>query len=407
MSTSVHLNPAAKDWKYIPPNVLSSHTSPNLNPAQTFHDSLPDFQPTPIYNLESLARELKIGFLLLKHESGRFGLPSFKVLGATWAIYRTVCEHIGLSNHSGFLSHRENHELPTLQNLCRYAGVDPQDYPNLKIITCTEGNWGRAVARMASLMGIPTTVYVPGYMHPTTRALIASEGSHGTASVDVIPAGNYYDDAVEVAQKQAEGDKDALLVMDISWEGYEAIPQWVVEGYRTMLTEADAAISYLLNGKHPTHAIIPCGCGSVAQAVTQHYKATPPSPSSGRTKVLAVETNTAACLRASLQTGKMTAVPTSETIMNGMNCGTLSTTAWPVLQKGVDACVVVNDVEAHEAIQVLAREGINAGPCGAATLAALKKVCEMQTERTSLCLNEDSVVVLYCTEGLREYTPPV
>ncbi|KAK3936103.1 hypothetical protein QBC46DRAFT_395888 [Diplogelasinospora grovesii] len=56
--------------------------------------------------------------------------------------------------------------------------------------------------------------------------------------------------------------------------------------------------------------------------------------------------------------------------MCGMNCGTLSTTAWLALKEGVDASVVVEDKQAHEAVLELEGVGVKAGPCGAATLAA-------------------------------------
>jgi diaminopropionate ammonia-lyase len=106
----------------------------------------------------------------------------------------------------------------------------------------------------------------------------------------------------------------------------------------------------------------------------------------------------------SLENGKMMTVATKNSIMCGMNCGTVSTTAWPVLKLGVDVTVVVRDSESHSAVKTLEELGIKAGPCGAATLAALKRICE--SGAGSLGLSEKSVVVLYCTEGQREYEVP-
>ena len=179
--------------------------------------------------------------------------------------------------------------------------------------------------------------------------------------------------------------------------------KWVVEGYQTMLDECDGQVLASTGGARATHAIVPVGCGSIAQAVTQHLK------SAGREQpvtVVAVEPQSAPCLNVSLAKGEMMSVPTSDSIMNGMNCGTLSTTAWPVLRAGVDASVVVTEMEAHRAAQELATtHGIGAGPCGAAALAALRRVCEVGREQ--LGLDGMSVVVLFCTEGSREYDAPV
>lgn len=197
-----------------------------------------------------------------------------------------------------------------------------------------------------------------------------------------------------------------------------------------------------------THVVVPVGCGSIAQAVTQHFKsATRNTASSTVTDasnasdtspvmVIAVEPTTAACLRASLEARAMTTVATQDTIMAGLNCGTLSATAWPVLRDGVDASVVVSDWQAHEAVLALGELGelgklaklaklgeeqeeaagelsasLSAGPCGAATLAALERVClsgstsstTSTSERAQLGLDETAVVVLCCTEGARAY----
>ena len=152
-----------------------------------------------------------------------------------------------------------------------------------------------------------------------------------------------------------------------------------------------------------THAIVPVGCGSIAQAVTKHFKSA--TRESYETRVIAVEPTTAACLKSSLEAGKMSKVETGDSIMCGMNCGILSTTAWPVLKRGVDVSVVVSEVESHKAVEELDQLGVHAGPCGAASLAALRRLCE--EARGDCALDEDSVVVLLCTEGSRKFEVPI
>jgi diaminopropionate ammonia-lyase len=94
----------------------------------------------------------------------------------------------------------------------------------------------------------------------------------------------------------------------------------VVEGYMTMLTETDKQLTNM-NISRATHALASVGVGSWAQAVTMHYKSKSPSAN-----VIAVEPDTAACLKTSLEAGQITSIATGNTIMNGMNCGTVSTT---------------------------------------------------------------------------------
>lgn len=170
-----------------------------------------------------------------------------------------------------------------------------------------------------------------------------------------------------------------------------------------MLAEADQQALETAGNMAVTHAIVPCGAGSVAEAVTAHYKA--PGRDS-RAMVFSVEPTCAASLQESLKAGDSVTVETGETIMNGLNCGTLSTTAWPVLKAGIDASIVISDAESHAAVQELQDAHISAGPCGAASLAALRKICADPEFKEQQGLDENAVVVLYCTEGSREYPVP-
>lgn len=180
----------------------------------------------------------------------------------------------------------------------------------------------------------------------------------------------------------------------------------MVEGYQTMLDESDTQVHRMAEGKAITHVVVPVGCGSIAQAVAQHFKsAAGEERAIPAATVLAVEPDTAACLKTSLEHGEMMKVPTEDSIMCGMNCGTLSTSAWPLLSSGVDGAITIRDFDSHRAVEELEELGIKAGPCGAATLAALKRICE--SEKDELGLSDESIVVLYCTEGSREYVAPV
>lgn len=148
-------------------------------------------------------------------------------------------------------------------------------------------------------------------------------------------------------------------------------------------------------GKAPDLIVVPIGVGSLGQAVVSHFKSKVPSAA-----VLAVEPDTAACLKKSLENGHMTSISTENTAMCGMNCGTVSTLAWPVLRDGVDASITVTDAEAKSAQDMLTEVQIRVGPCAAATLAALLKA-RGDDKSDCLQLDGDSIIVLLGTEGLR------
>src|SRR5262249_53974162 len=67
-------------------------------------------------------------------------------------------------------------------------------------------------------------------------------------------------------------------------------------------------------------------------------------------RIVAVEPDVADCLRTSLAADAPTTVPTGETSMAGLNCGTPSYLAWPDLKRGLAGAVVVDDAAAADAI---------------------------------------------------------
>lgn len=160
-----------------------------------------------MHELPALAAELGVANIFLKDESKRFGLPAFKILGASWAVHRAMCEVLGISSETSFDRVRQT------------LSAEDASMPPLKIVACTEGNWGRALARMGKYLGISVTIYVPGLMSEYTRSLLRDE----SAEVIVLDDGTY-DDCIAAAKDDAERT-GASLIMDTSWEGYEQIPQ--------------------------------------------------------------------------------------------------------------------------------------------------------------------------------------
>jgi diaminopropionate ammonia-lyase len=316
--------------------------------ALDFHRSLPGYEPTPLVDLPDLAAELGVGRVLVKDESSRLGLPAFKVLGASWACHQVQ-----------------------------------QRQPGSELVTATDGNHGRAVARMAAHFGVAATVFVPDVMLPGTAERIAAEGAR------VVRLDVGYDDAVRTAAAYADQSAGRALVQDTAWDGYTEVPAWIVEGYQTLLQEVDDQL-----GGAPDLVAVPVGVGSLAEAVVRHYR----QPGAARPTVLSVEPDTAACVLASLLADEPVTVPTGATVMAGLNCGTVSHSAWPVLRGGCDAAVAVSDAEASAAVDDLALRGVSSGPSGAATLAGVRAALT-PGRREALDLPADAVVVLLSTEG--------
>lgn len=366
-TTFWYANPSARAW-----------TAASPASARSFHKTLQGYKPTPLVPLPALAAELHVGKVFLKNESDRLGLPAFKILGASWAVCRAVCEHFGLDATAMTVPALRDH----LE--AQAAGALPV------LVTATDGNHGRAVARMAKLLGLTARIYIPGGLSNAAIEGIRGEGA------ELVPLELTYDEVVEAAARSAEGQPSELVVQDTSWPGYEEIPRWIVDGYTTLFTEIDERLSEL---GHPGPDLVACpvGVGSLAHALVEHYRSAGyPNPS-----LLSVEPETAACIARSLLAGEPVTVDTSfPSIMSGLNCGTPSELGWPSLLAGLDGAVSVSEDECQQAVVDLTALGQDAGPCGAATLAGVRNALKDEDRRRELNIGPDSIIVLVSTEGL-------
>ena len=343
--------------------------------ALAFHAGLPGYAATPLAELPALARELNIARLFVKDESARLGLPAFKSLGAFWAVAQVLAVRAALPG-------------PLTLGALRAAAAGH----DLTLVTATDGNHGRAVARFAALLGLRAHVLVPQAIPAAAAAQIAAEG----ATVTTV-AGSY-DDAVARAARTAAGDGTAVLVQDMAWPGYTEVPARIVEGYGTMPAEVDAQLASA-GAAGPDLVVVPAGVGSLAQAVITHYRS---RGAQHPAAVLCVEPDAAACVLASLVAGRPLSIPTGATNMAGLNCGTPSSLAWPFLRYGLDAAVAVGDDAAARAVADLGDLGVSSGPSGAAALAGARAALTgpgSGTRRAGLGIGNGSVVVLLSTEG--------
>jgi diaminopropionate ammonia-lyase len=344
---------------------------PDRSPLQ-LHRRLPGYEKTPLVDALALAEALGVGKVWVKDESSRLGLPAFKVLGASWAVYRALEEHLG---DEGFGNWETIEDLrPKLEPL-----------RSLLLVAATDGNHGHAVARVARLLGLGARIFVPGDMVAARREAIVREG----AEVVVIDGG--YDEAVE-RSAEAEG----LLISDTSWRGYERVPTWVIEGYSTMLWEIEDEL--VQRGEAgPDLVVVQVGVGAFAAAVANHFRR-PESPQ--HPKLVAVEPARADCLFQSVSAGRLVSVPgPHDSIMAGLNCGRPSLVAWPILYRSMDTLVAVEDEPAREAMRLAARTGLVAGESGAAGLGGLLQLLRSREARRLLGVNEDTRVLVFNTEG--------
>jgi diaminopropionate ammonia-lyase len=316
------------------------------------HRRLPGYAESPLVDLPEIGHGLGLERLWLKDESSRLGLPAFKILGASWAVINVVQQRLGIAAA----------DWSTIDELARLA----EPLKPLSLACATDGNHGRAVARMARWLGFNAIILVPHDMAPARIEAIRSEG----AEVRIVEGS--YDDAVDASARLAS-DR-CLVISDTAWPGYEDVPRWVIEGYSTILREVDDALAKT-GEPGPDLVAVQIGVGALAAAVVRHYRRPGVDP---RPVIVGVEPTRAACMTASIEAGEPVQIPgPHDSIMSGLNCGVPSPLAWPVVSRGVDLFVAIEDERARQAMRDLAAAGVVAGECGAAGMAGLQTLRDL------------------------------
>lgn len=368
-TVEIYANPAAQ------PSVPTAGFTPESRVPLATHRTLPGYAPTELHSCPGLADALGVRTVLIKDESERIGLPSFKILGASWAALTTVQAAWG-GETDGPLS------VETVR-----ASIGATTGRGL--VAATDGNHGRGIAHVAKLLDLESTILVPAGTSQARIDAIASEG----AVVEVVDG--TYDDAIAASARLA--DDCHLVVSDTSWDGYVAAPRAVVEGYSTMFFEIDDALAER-GLPQPDVLALQAGVGAFAASGLRHYRdGRPEAPAT-----VVVEPSSANCLMASARAGGLTLVPGPHpSSMAGLNCGMPSELVWPLLAAGTDVFVGIDDDYTEEAMRALAHQGIVSGESGAAGLGGLMALAARGTpeQRSRAGLDADACVLIVNTEG--------
>lgn len=346
--------------------------------ALDFHRKLPGYTPTPLVEAPAIARRLGIRRLWVKDETIRFELPSFKFLGASWGTYRALDRHVGGLGPWETFDDLRRQLAPRLP---------------LSLSAATDGNHGRAVSRIARMLGLEARVYVPAGTAAARIEAIESEG----ATCEIVE-GTYGD---AVARSARDAGPRCLVVSDTSWPGYEDVPRFIVEGYSTIFAEVDEQTA-AARADGPDLVVVQIGVGALAAAAATHYRR---AGRTSRPTLVGVEPESAACMLASVEAGEIVEVPGPHpSIMVGLNCDRPSLVAFPVVSRSFDLFVTVPDEQAEESMRILSEVPLAVGETGAAGLAGLLRLAQPELEDATEGVRpgEGASALVIVTEGVTD-----
>ena len=218
------------------------------------------------------------------------------------------------------------------------------------LITASAGNHAQGVAYAAQKFGAKAVIVMP-----TTTPLIKVNRTKALGA-EVVLFGDVYDEACARALELA------------AEHGYTFIHPFddpdVATGQGTIAMEIikDLPLVDII--------LVPVGGGGLATGVSTLVKMLKPN-----TKVIGVEPEGAACLKASLEAGKVVTLPEVSTIADGTAVKTPGTQIFPYLQKNLDEVITVPDSDLVVSfLDMVENHKMIVENSGLLTIAALKQI---------------------------------
>lgn len=201
----------------------------------------------------------------------------------------------------------------------KISTMSPEDRAK-GLITASAGNHAQGVAYAAKKFGAHATIVMP-----TTTPLIKVNRTRGYGA-EVILHGDVYDEACEYALQIAE-EKGMTFVHPFD-------DPTVATGQGTIMMEIFKELPLV------DIVMVPVGGGGLATGVSTLAKLLNP-----KIKVIAVEPEGAACLKASFEAGHVVTLPSVSTIADGTAVKTPGSNVFPYLQQNIDEVITIPDDE--------------------------------------------------------------
>ena len=216
------------------------------------------------------------------------------------------------------------------------------------LITASAGNHAQGVAYAAKAYGCKATIVMPA---TTPLIKVNRTKSYGA---EVVLHGEVYDEACEYAYQLAEE------------HGYTFIHPFddlsVATGQGTIAMEIVKELPLV------DYILVPIGGGGLATGISTLAKLLNP-----KIKVIGVEPENAACMKASFEAGEVVTLPSANTIADGTAVKTPGSKIFPYIRENLDSIITIPDDELIGAyLDMVENHKMIVENSGLLTVAALK-----------------------------------
>ena len=303
----------------------------------------------PIYSPTAVAEIDDDGdVVLVKDESTRLGLGSFKALGGVYAVAQLVLEQATI----------EYGQRPAIDALL--SDEVRSVAQSMTFVCASAGNHGMAVAAGAKLLGATARVYLSAEVPQSFAHRLQARG----ATVRV--AGATYEESLLAASQDAS-ETGACLLADGSWPGYTYPPSLAMEGYTVIASELYN--TFKQSRSWPTDVYLQAGVGGMAAAIAVMIR----KRWSIQPRIVIVEPTAADCLAQSAAKNQLVEAVGPVSNMGRLDCKAASLLAFQALSQCDVQYASISDIEASNAVSAMGHHGLQTTPSGAAGFAAWQR----------------------------------
>lgn len=218
------------------------------------------------------------------------------------------------------------------------------------VITSSAGNHAQGVAFAAQKLGVKAIICMPA-----TTPILKVEATKNFGA-EVILHGDSFDDAFKYS-------------LDLQKKfGYIYVHPF--NDKEVILGQSTTALEIINELKDVDAILVPIGGGGFASGVSLATKLVSP-----QVKIIGVEPENAACMKAALDAGKIISLKSSDTVADGCAVKTAGNLTFEFCKKYLDEIITVNEMEIMSALlSLIEKHKLIAEGAGVLSLAALNKL---------------------------------
>ncbi len=218
------------------------------------------------------------------------------------------------------------------------------------VITSSAGNHAQGVAFAAQKLGVKAVICMPA-----TTPILKVEATKNFGA-EVILHGDGFDDAFKYSLELQKK------------HGYIYVHPF--NDREVILGQSTTALEIINELKDVDAILVPIGGGGFASGVSLATKLVSP-----QVKVIGVEPENAACMKAAIDAGKIISLKSSDTVADGCAVKTAGNLTFEFCKKYLDEIITVNEMEIMSALlSLIEKHKLIAEGAGVLSLAALNKL---------------------------------